>query len=98
MPGRRVVITGMAAVTAFGRDLRAFWDAVCSGRSGISPIRRFDASMFKTQIGGEIHDFDPAPILDQKEQKRYDRFCQFALVGTELAVRDAGLDFDKEDP
>jgi len=98
MPGRRVVITGMAAVTAFGRDLRAFWDAVCTGKSGISPIRRFDASMLKTQIAGEIHDFDAAPILDSKEQKRYDRFCQFAIVGADLAVRDAGIDFDKEDP
>jgi 3-oxoacyl-[acyl-carrier-protein] synthase II len=98
MPGRRVVITGMAAVTPFGRDLPSFWEAVCSGKSAISPIRRFDSSKLKTQFGGEIHDFDPAPFLDPKEQKRHDRFCQFAIVGTDLAVKDAGIDFDKEDP
>jgi 3-oxoacyl-[acyl-carrier-protein] synthase II len=98
MPGRRVVITGMSAVTAFGRDLSSFWDALCAGRSGVSPIKRFDTEKLKTHFGGEIADFDPAPFIDSKEQKRHDRFCQFALVGAELAVRDAGLETDKEDP
>ena len=98
MPGRRVVITGMSAVTPFGRDVPSFWDAVCSGKSAISRIRRFDTSKHRTQFGGEIHDFDPAPYLDPKEQKRYDRFCQFAIVGAELAAKDSGIEFDKEDP
>jgi len=98
MPGRRVVITGMSAVTAFGRDLPSFWDALCAGKSAVSPIKRFDTTKLKTHFGGEISDFDPAPFLEPKEQKRHDRFCQLAMVGAELAVRDAGIDFDKEDP
>src|SRR5262245_38911299 len=98
MPGRRVVITGMSAVAAFGRDFASFWASVCAGKSGISPIKRFDTAKLKTHFGGEIPGFDPAPYLDPKEQKRHDRFCQLAIVGAELAVRDAGIDFDKEDP
>jgi len=98
MPGRRVVVTGMSAVTAFGRDLVTFWDALCAGKSGIAPIKRFDTAKLKTHFGGEIADFDASPFLDVKEQKRHDRFGQFAIVGAELAVRDSGIDFDKEDP
>ncbi|HVJ83573.1 MAG TPA: beta-ketoacyl-ACP synthase II [Planctomycetia bacterium] len=91
-------MTGMAALTPFGRELTGFWQAICDGRSGIGPIERFDTSRFKTHFAGEIKNFDPHPFLDPKEQKRHDRFSQFAMVASALAVRDAGLDFDREDP
>lgn len=98
MPGRRVVITGMAAVTSLGRDLgRVFLD-VCEGKSGIHPIELFDTAGYKTHFGGEVRKFDPQPYIDPHEQKRMDRFAQFAVVGSALAVEDSGIQFDKEDP
>jgi 3-oxoacyl-[acyl-carrier-protein] synthase II len=88
----------MAALTTFGRDLDQFWQALVSGRSGVSFIERFDVSKFKTRFGGEIKDFDPRPFLDAKDQKRLDRFSQFALVASALAVTDSGIDFQREEP
>lgn len=98
MPGRRVVITGMAALTSLGRDLKSFWEDLCAGRSAISQIEAFDTSGFKTHFGGEIKQFNPLPFIDPREQKRLDRFCQFAVVTTALAVEDSGICFDREDP
>jgi 3-oxoacyl-[acyl-carrier-protein] synthase II len=87
----------MAALTPFGRELGGFWQAICDGKSGIGPIERFDSSRFKTRFAGEIKNFDPHPFLDPKEQKRHDRFAQFAMVASALAVRDSGIDFERED-
>lgn len=98
MPGRRVVITGMAAVTSLGGDLRHFWHDLCEGRSGIGPIGLFDATKFKTRFAGEIKNFSPQPYIDPREQRRLDRFAQFALVASIQAVEDSGLSFDAEDP
>lgn len=98
MPRRRVVITGMAAQTALGRDLLVFWNALCAGHSAVSPIESFDTSQYKTRFAGEIKGFDPAPYVDPREQKRLDRFAQLALVATALAVDDSGIQYDHEDP
>lgn len=98
MPGRRVAITGMSAVTSLGRDLNQVFSDVCEGKSGIGSIELFDTTSYKIHIGGEIKNFDPKPYIDPREQKRLDRFAQFALVGSAMAVEDAGIDFALEDP
>jgi len=98
MDQRRVVVTGLGCVTSLGLEVQAVWDAVAAGRSGIGPIRRFDASKFATRIGGEVPNWDGGPHLDKREAKRLDRFAQFALNAAIDAVHDAGLDFTKEDP
>lgn len=98
MPGRRVVITGMAALTALGDQLDRFFADLCAGKSGIGTIELFDTSEFKTHFGGEIKNFDPEPYLDRRERRRLDRFCQFAVVAAAKAVEDSGVDFSQEDP
>lgn len=98
MSKRRVVVTGMSMLTPLGQGLKPVWDSVLAGHSGIRPITLFDASVFKVRFGGEVPDFDPAPVIDAKEQRRVDRFAQFAIVGTAWAIEDAGIDFSHEDP
>ncbi len=85
MPGRRVVITGMAVVTPLGSDVNQVWDAVCGGKSGIRPITLFDSSPFKIHFGGQVEDFDASKYLDVREQRRLDRFSQFAVVASSRA-------------
>jgi 3-oxoacyl-[acyl-carrier-protein] synthase II len=99
MSKRRVVVTGISAVTAMGTDVPEFWDRLCAGKSGVGPLERFDCSDFKVRFGGEIKDFDPAEHFDipAKELRRLDRFCQFAMVSTHRAVQQAGIDFRKTD-
>ncbi|MCS7238552.1 MAG: beta-ketoacyl-ACP synthase II [Thermoguttaceae bacterium] len=95
---RRVVITGMGLVTPLGCHVPTVWERLVRGESGIRRISLFDASQFRSQIGGEVSDFYPEQYIPDKEVKRLDRFTQFALVAAIDAVRDAGLDFSKEDP
>lgn len=90
--GRRVVITGLGAVTPLGPDVPALWHGLCSGESGIGHITRFDASDLPVQIAGEIKDFDPCQRLPPKLVKRTSRFIQYALWSSLEAVTDAGLD------
>ena len=97
MKPRRVVITGLGALTPIGNTLPAYWEGLLSGTSGAAPITHFDASKFKTQFACELKDFDPLNFMDRKEVRKCDRFAQYALVTTEEAIQDAGLDFDKED-
>jgi 3-oxoacyl-[acyl-carrier-protein] synthase II len=87
---RRVVVTGFGPVTPVGTGVDAFWDAISSGRSGISPIERFDTSDLQVKLAGEIRGFEPADWMDAKEAKRTDRFTQFAMGGARLAWEDAG--------
>lgn len=94
---RRVVITGMGAITPLGTGLSAFWEGLIAGRSGVSRITRFDPSQFSTQIAGEVRDFDPTAYIDRKDARRMDRFTQFAVAGARMAVEDAGLDDDAVD-
>ena len=89
---RRVVVTGLGALTPIGNTVPAYWDAMLAGRSGAAPITHFDASDYATQFACEVKDFDPADHLDRKEARRQDPFCHFALVASDEAVRDAGLD------
>jgi len=89
--GRRVVVTGMGAVTPIGNDVATFWGNLAAGKSGVRRIEAFDPSRICSQIAGEVRDFDPSAVLDRKEQRRNDRFTQFALVTAAEALRDAGL-------
>lgn len=95
---RRVVITGVGAVTPLGLDVPSFWSAILAGRSGVRRIRSFDVSGFSTQIAAEVPDFDPERYLDRREAKRMDRFTQLAVAATREAFADAGLDRDGFDP
>ena len=97
MKPRRVVITGLGALTPIGNTLPAYWEGLLSGTSGAAPITHFDSSKFKTQFACELKDFDPLNFMDRKEARKCDRFAQYALVATEEAITDAGLDFEKED-
>ncbi len=95
---RRVVVTGMGAVTPFGLTVDRYWDGLIEGRSGITRISLFDASEFEVSIGGEIPNFDPEKLLDRRVIKRLDRYAQLALVATAEAVKQSGLQPDQEDP
>ena len=95
---RRVVVTGLGTVNPLAHSVPEFWRAALAGRSGVAPITRVDCSTFKTRFGGEVKNFDPAPIIDSKEVRRLDRCSQFALVASHQAVADSGLDFSKLDP
>jgi 3-oxoacyl-[acyl-carrier-protein] synthase II len=97
MKPRRVVITGLGALTPIGNSVPAYWESLLSGTSGAGPITHFDASNFKTQFACELKDFDPLNFMDRKESRKCDRFAQYALVSSDEAIADAGLDFDKED-
>ena len=95
---RRVVITGLGAVTSLSCQVEDLWKRICAGESGIVPITVFDASQFRVRFGGEISAWTTEAYLPPKDSKRVDRFCQFAMVGAIDAVRDSGVDFGKEDP
>jgi len=88
----RVVVTGMGVVTALGSDLETFWNNLIAGKSGVTRIESFDPSEFPTQIAAEIKDFNPEDYIDKKEARRMDRFVQFAVAASKMAMRDAGLE------
>ena len=92
----RVVITGLGAVTPIGIGKDEFWKGLLEGKNGIEKITRFDASEYGAQIAGEVKDFDPAAFIDKKEAKRMDRYPQFAVAASKLAIEDAGLELEKE--
>jgi len=91
---KRVVITGMAAITPLGTGVDKFWGNMLAGKSGIGTITRFDASAFPTRIAGEVKDFDPSLYMDKKEARRMDRFTQFAVAGAGMALSDAKIDME----
>ena len=95
---RRVVVTGLGALTPIGNTLQAYWDGLSNGVSGAAPITQFDASKFKTQFACEVKNFDPTEFIDKKEARRMDRFTQFAIVTTDEAIRDAGLTSENINP
>ncbi len=94
---KRVVITGMGAITPIGNDVKAFWDALLEGKSGIGKITRFDAGEYDAQIAGEVKGFDPTAFIDKKEARRMDRFTQLAIAAAKMALTDSGMDLEKED-
>ncbi len=91
---RRVVITGMGAITPLGIGIERNWQALCKGKSGIGLISRFDTSNFRTRIAGEVKDFTPLDFIDRKQVHRSSRFIQFALAASRLALEDARLTID----
>lgn len=91
---RRVVITGLGAVTPLGTGVQKSWEALCAGKSGIDTIARFDAARFKTRIAGEVRDFTPTDFVDRKLARRNDRFILFAMAAARMAVEDSGLKID----
>ena len=95
MMDRRVVVTGLGAMTPLGTRVDAVWQRVCQGESGIGPITRFDSTGYPACIAGEVHDFDAAMYLDKHDVRRSDRFCQLAIAASHEAVNDAGLNTEK---
>ena len=94
---KRVVITGMGAITPVGIGKDAFWQALLAGKSGIARITRFDPTDYPTQIAGEVKDFDPAQYIDKKEARRMDRVTQFAVAASKMALEDSKIDLEQED-
>ncbi|MGB0255654.1 MAG: beta-ketoacyl-ACP synthase II [Flavobacteriaceae bacterium] len=97
MNPRRVVVTGLGALTPIGNTLSAYWEGLLSGTSGAAPITYFDASLFKTKFACELKGYDPLEHFDRKEARKIDRFAQYAIVATDEALQDAGLNLDKID-
>ena len=91
MTSRRVVVTGMGALTPIGNDLNSYWNGLISGTSGCANIKQFDASNFKTKFACELKDYDPANHFERKEFRRYDKFSQYGIVAASEAVQDSQL-------
>ena len=94
---KRVVVTGLGAVTPLGNNIPDFWENLKNGVSGAGPITHFDASKFKTRFACEVKGFDPNAYFDRKEVRKMDRYTQFALVAVSDAIKNSGLDLDKTD-
>ncbi len=94
---KRVVVTGLGALTPIGNTVPEFWENLVAGVSGAGPITHFDASNFKTQFACEVKNFDPLTLFDRKEARKYDRFAQYAIAVAKQGVEDAGFDLEKED-
>ena len=94
---KRVVITGMGAITPLGKSVGEFWEGLVSGRSGIGPITLCDPSPYPCQIAGEVPNFDPGEYINPKEARRLARFSQLSIAASTMAVKDANLNLEKED-
>lgn len=94
---KRVVITGLGAITPIGNTLEAYWEGLKNGVSGAKPITLFDATRFKTQFACEVTDFDVEKFIHRREARRMDRFTHFGMVAADEAIQDAGFDFEKMD-
>ena len=95
---RRVVVTGMGAVTPIGVGVHAFWESIKQEKIGFAPITRFDASDYRCRMAAEVKDFRPEDFMDKKSARRMELFCQFAVAAAGEALQDAALDMEKEDP
>jgi len=93
---RRVVITGVGAVSPLGTGNQKNWDALVNGRSGISLITRFDTTTFPVKVAGEVKDFDAEQFIDKKEVKKMDLFIQYAMAAAQFAMEDSGLQITEE--
>ena len=91
----RVVITGLGVISPLGNDIDTFWNHLIQGKSGVSTITRFDTSDFAVKIAAEVKDFNPLDFMNKKDAKRMDRFVQFAVAASKMALEHAGLDMDK---
>jgi 3-oxoacyl-[acyl-carrier-protein] synthase II len=95
---KRVVVTGIGAITPLGNDVVTYWRQMLAGVSGAGPITHFDASQFKTRFACEVKNFDPSTLLDRSEMKRTDLFTQYALAAADQAIGDCGIDYKAMDP
>lgn len=96
MQNRRVVITGLGAITPFGNTVKEFWESVKAGRNAIGPITHFDASQHSTRIAAEVKDWDPTVYIDAKQARRMDTFVQYAVGAALSALRDGGIEVTEE--
>lgn len=92
---KRVVITGLGAITPLGNSVEEFWRNVVDGKSGAALLTKFDTSKFKTRFGCEVNNFDASPYVDKKEVKKYDLYTLYAIVSTDQAIQDAKLNFEQ---
>ena len=95
---RRVVVTGMGAITPIGNSVEAFWKSVKEEKIGFAPITYFDTTEYRCKLAAQVKDFEPADYMDKKAARRMEQFCQFAVAATGEAIRDAGLLMEEEDP
>ncbi len=95
---RRVVVTGMGAVTPIGNSVSSFWNSIKEGKTGFGPISYFDTTDYKCKLAAEVKDFNAADFMDKKSARRMESFCQFAVAAAKEAIEDSGLDMTKEDP
>ena len=95
---RRVVVTGLGAITPIGNNVEEFWNGLKEKKVGIGPITYFDTADYKAKLAGEVKDFDPKQHMDPKAAKRMEKFCQFAVCAAKEAIEDAGLNMEQEDP
>jgi len=94
---KRVVVTGLGALTPLGQNMPETWQAMINGVSGAAPIQNFDAEKFKTKFACEVKNYDPKEHFDRKEARKLDPCAQFGLISADEAVLDSGLDLEKED-
>lgn len=95
---KRVVITGIGALTPIGNTFHEYWDGLKNGKSGAAPITKFDSTLFKTKFACELKNFDPTQFMDRKEARKLDPFCQYALVAADEAIVDSKLPLEKLNP
>ena len=95
---RRVVVTGMGAITPIGNSVEEFWNGIKEGKTGFGPITYFDTADYRCKLAAEVKDFDPAQYMDKKSARRMEQFCQFAVAAAGQAIADAGLTMEQEDP
>lgn len=95
---RRVVITGMGAITPIGNSVEEFWNGIKEGKTGFGSITYFDTADYRCKLAAEVKDFDPAQYMDKKSARRMEQFCQFAVAAAGQAITDAGLNMEQEDP
>lgn len=94
---KRVVVTGLGALTPIGNNVEEYWNALVAGKSGSAPITYFDAEKFKTKFACELKNFDVLNFFDRKEARKLDRFAQYAIVASDEAIKDSGIDMDSID-
>ena len=95
---RRVVVTGMGAITPIGNSVEEFWNSIKEGKTGFGPITYFDTADYRCKLAAEVKDFDPTQYMDKKSARRMEQFCQFAVAAAGQAISDAGLTMEQEDP
>lgn len=95
---RRVVVTGMGAITPIGNSVEEFWNSIKEGKIGFDKITYFDTTEYRAKLAAQVKDFDPTQYMDKKAARRMEQFCQFAVAAAGEAIKDAGIDMEKEDP